>query len=62
MFILILLSYKFLKIYDSSELGAFPCLALGAQISPPAYLFIFFLNKGGSFYFCFYAYFRLDKG
>ena len=33
--------------------GAFPCLALGAQISPLAYFLFFFENKGGvvSFFF-----------
>ena len=67
MFILILLSYKLLKIYDSIELGAFPCLALGAQISPPPHNFYFFLKirAGVGFIFVFMLILgqvRLDKG
>ncbi len=27
--------------------GAIPCLALGAQITPPPYFLFFFQNKGG---------------
>ncbi len=41
-------------------IGAIPCLALGAPITPPRLIFYFFFKiRGGSFYFCFYAYLRL---